>query len=35
MDFDDSSRIKRVWLYKDLKVSDFQAHAHLAQQDEY
>ena len=32
---DKSPRINSVWLHKDLKVSDLQAHAKLAQSGEY
>ena len=33
LDLDDSPRIKRAWLYKDLKVSDLKAHARLTHLD--
>ena len=35
LDLEDSPRINRTWLYKNLNVSDLQAHARLAQLDKH
>ena len=34
-DLDDLAGIYSVWLYEDIKVSDLQAHARLAQKEEH
>ena len=35
LDLDNSPRINKAWLCKDLKVSDLQAHARLAHMDKH